>query len=345
MIPVDPKNISVVIQGPLCRNLEPDGGIIRCIASIREHLPGAEIVVSTWNRESVVGLDGCKVITSEEPPEFYDISGNQINTNRLICSTRVGIETASREYVLKFRADHLLIDGSIAFIGEYDGSVAEDDRLLRRPITVTNLFIRNPARVPMLFHLSDIIQFGLRDDMLKIWGQDLLTEEDHFVKGGPPRNPFGNFIGHSNLRVVPEQAIIIGWLRRCGFKIALNHVCHVTSKMLMLWERILVNNFNVIDWQDSGINFPVRFLNTGYSLRTVYSSSELKKIRKISPIRLHLRRYQVWLNQYIFGCFRSAWLVSAASITLFSLSPSFAKHIRSIWRRIRNVTHKTSARV
>jgi hypothetical protein len=181
--------------------------------------------------------------------------------------------------------------------------------------------------------------------MLKIWTQDLLTEEDHFIKGGPSRNPFGNFIGHSNLRVVPEQAIIIGWLKRSGFKIALDHVCHVTSSMLMLWEKILVNNFNVIDWQDSGIHFPVRFLNTGYSLKTVYSSAEIKRIKKFSPTGLRLRRYQVWLNQYIFGCFRSAWLVSAVSITLFSLSPSFAKHIRSIWRRIRNVTHKTSARV
>ncbi|WP_199104559.1 WavE lipopolysaccharide synthesis family protein, partial [Aquitalea sp. ASV11] len=271
MIPIDPESISVVIQGPLCRNLAPNSGIIRCIESIRKHLPGAEIVVSTWNRECVDDLQDCKVITSAEPSEFYDISGNQINTNRLIRSTRVGIETATREYVLKFRADHLLTNATIASIAEYDDSVTEKDRLLRCPITVTNLFIRNPSRVPMLFHLSDIIQFGLRDDMLKIWDQDLLAEENHFIQGKISRNPFGNFIGYSNLRVVPEQAIIIRWLRSCGFEITIDHVCHVTRKMLILWEGILANNFNVIDWQDSGIHFPVRFLNTGYSLKTVYS--------------------------------------------------------------------------
>ncbi|MBN0764807.1 WavE lipopolysaccharide synthesis, partial [Pseudomonas aeruginosa] len=43
--------ISVVIQGPLHRSLAPTRGIDACVASVRKHLPHAEIIVSTWADE------------------------------------------------------------------------------------------------------------------------------------------------------------------------------------------------------------------------------------------------------------------------------------------------------
>ena len=48
-VSIDPKEISVVIQGPL--HLDQGPGIYDCIESIKRHLPGAEIIVSTWLSE------------------------------------------------------------------------------------------------------------------------------------------------------------------------------------------------------------------------------------------------------------------------------------------------------
>lgn len=51
LVAVDSRKISVVIQGPLYRNLSPQRNIFACIASVRTHLPHAEVIVSTWCHE------------------------------------------------------------------------------------------------------------------------------------------------------------------------------------------------------------------------------------------------------------------------------------------------------
>ncbi|MCF5429748.1 WavE lipopolysaccharide synthesis family protein, partial [Pseudomonas syringae] len=56
LVAVDSRKISVVIQGPLYRNLSSKRNIFACIASIRTHLPDAEIIVSTWRHEDTSGV-------------------------------------------------------------------------------------------------------------------------------------------------------------------------------------------------------------------------------------------------------------------------------------------------
>ena len=51
------KNISVVVQGQV-----RDGEIEVCLSSIRKYLPGATIILSTWDGSNVKGLDYDKLI-------------------------------------------------------------------------------------------------------------------------------------------------------------------------------------------------------------------------------------------------------------------------------------------
>lgn len=339
---VRPADISVVIQGPLYRNLDPAHGIDACLASVRRHLPGAEIIISTWKGENVEGLEADQIIQSEDPGFMEDWSGNQINTNRMIRSTAAGIKCATRPYVLKFRADFLLTGDSLAHVGQLDDEASSGPRLFDSPITLTNLFIRNPLRMPALFHISDLVSFGTRQDMLTLWDHPNFTYEELFTPC-PNTNPFGNFMGYSNIRLIPEQALMLATLRKVGIHISLRHPCQISRAHLRLWDETLILNFRVIDWQSSAISFPERF--SSIYLDTLYSIDEIHSLAGMSVAQQSRRLNKLLLNKYVLCYFKPSWWISFCSITLFTLSPNLARWVRTRWRRVNKLQHPDSGRI
>jgi len=327
--------ISVVIQGPLYRRHGPDRGIDACIASVRRHLPDAEIITSTWAREDVDGLDTDQLVISADPGFFMDCSDNMLNTNRQLVSTLAGIKAATRPYVMKLRADLNLTTPALASIGRFQtDSTTGRQRFFKAPITLTTLFIRDPARFPMLYHLSDLAQFGRREDMLTFWDQPMFTE-DMVCLSQPRRNPFGSYQGFSRIRMNPEQALMIGMLRKCGLPIHLDHSCQIRTADLDLWEDILSHDFHVLDYEAAGIDFPERLKHGLISPKVIFTAKTIRKIATHTPMQRRLRRMRVWLNQYVLCYGQMAWWISTMSSILFSISPSFAKHVRHIWRKAR----------
>ncbi|ATR84284.1 WavE lipopolysaccharide synthesis [Pseudomonas sp. HLS-6] len=344
LTPIEAEKISIVIQGPLYRNLSPERGIFACIASIKKHFPTAEIIVSTWTHEDTSGIEADQIVVSEDPGYFLDCSGNQFNSNRMLRSTLSGIQAATRPYVMKFRADHNMTSTSLAVIGEPEHFAPDEPKLFKTPITITTLYIRNPIKVPMLFHISDLVQFGTREDMLSFWNQPLFKENEVF-HSRPFRNPFGNFTGYSAAYKMAEQCLMLGAMRMHGIDVHLMHPCQVRISDLKLWESILRINFRVIEYSEAGVDFPERFLSTGFPLRTLYKASEIRQLYRLSLIGYRLKIARIWINQYVLNCFRSTWWVSLASIVLFSTSPTLAKAIRSHWRKLRSVIHPDSGRM
>ena len=334
---IDPCLISVVIQGPLYRELAPARGIEACIASIRRHLPGAEVIVSTWQNEDISQLDAEMIIQSVDPGLMRDCTDNPLNTNRQLVSTMAGIERSTRPYVMKFRSDHCLTSRALASIGEYEATPAHG-RLFSAPITITNLFIRNPALNPMNFHVSDLVQFGKREDMLVFWNHSIFSYSDLF-NAKPNLNPFGNFIGFSCLKMTPEQTFMIEVLRKRGHDVGLAHPCEMRTSDLELWESVLDSDFRTLEWKESGVDFPERFKNYGVSLKSIFSVGDIKAAASLTPKGRRIRRTKVWINQYIFNCFRAYWWISLASIILFSISPKFAKRVKRSWRKVMKIQH------
>ncbi|MBO2927895.1 MULTISPECIES: WavE lipopolysaccharide synthesis family protein [Pseudomonadaceae] len=343
-IKIHSSEISVVIQGPLNKSLAPTRGVHACIKSIRSHLPMAEIIVSTWDTEDTSNIEADVIITSPDPGALLDFNGNKHNINRQLVSTLKGIQSSSRDYILKLRSDIILNNSEIAKLDFYEDQVEMADRLFKNPITVTTLFIRNAAKVPFLFHISDLVQFGTREDIHDFWSQSLLRQEEVFLEK-PYKNPVGNFIGYSAMRMVPEQCLMLGFMRKKGYTINLKNPGHIDARLVHLSEKLISENFTILDWNLSGLNFPERFLVVGYSLKTVYKSSELKKIRTQRQIDIRIRYLRVWLNKYLFNCTRLAWWVSLASIALTVISPRLAIFVRGYFRRLRGVEHPSRDRV
>ncbi|MBS7556931.1 MULTISPECIES: WavE lipopolysaccharide synthesis family protein [Pseudomonas] len=341
---VAPDRISVVIQGPLYRSLSPARGIDACISAVRTHLPGAEIVVSSWADEDFTGIDADVVVTSADPGVLLDFNGNRHNTNRQLVSTLTGIRAASRSHILKLRSDHILTGSNIAVIGAYDLSIPLTERLLSQPVTVTTLFIRNPAKIPLLFHVSDLVQFGTREDMLGFWDQEVRLQEEVFVPS-PYKNPIGNFVGYSAMRMTPEQCLMLGFMRKKGYDISLQKPGDISPELVELSERLLFENFTVLDWETSQVDFPERFRRTGYSLKTIYKASDLAAVGSLSPAARQARYRKVWLNKYVFNFGRVAWWIALASILLTAISPDIAKSARATMRKLRGLDHPNNDRV
>jgi len=333
--PISSSAISVVIQGPLLRKHKEGDLASRAIESIRRHLPQAEILISTWPNQDVAGLNVDHILFSKEPPSFIDINGNVNNISKQIVSTRRGIEAASRPYVLKFRADHALLGPEIAVIRNYPTALPPKQPLFGKPITLTNLFIRNPLKVPMLFHLSDLVQFGCKKDMLDLWSIRLPDEKDIYLKKIPRLRILGQFIGYTAMRRVPEQFLMLACLEKHGYTIDLPEICHTRYRLFRLWEQILTDNFLVMDWQRSGIEFPPRFHSMSYPKTTIYTEKDIAFIRSKLTSRYYALHYlKLLLNQYVLCWFNQNYLHSFTSNILFSLSPKLAYRIRSIYRSL-----------
>lgn len=341
---VDSRDISVVIQGPLYRTLAPTRGIDACISAVRRYLPHAEIIVSTWAFEDLDGINADVVVTAADPGTLLDFNGNRHNTNRQLVSTLTGIQAASRPHVLKLRTDHILTGSDIAVMGRYDARVPLSARLLHEPITVTTLFIRNPEKVPLLFHLSDLVQFGTREDMLWFWDQELRLQEEVFATT-PYKNPIGNFVGYSAMRMTPEQCLMLGFMRKKGYDITLQTPGDISPELVELSERLLSENFTVLDWESSEVDFPERLRMAGYSLKTIYKATELADAGRLTPSARRARYRKIWLNKYVFNFGRLAWWIALASILLTAVSPTIAKSARATMRRLRGLQHPNNDRV
>ena len=59
---IDTKDISVVVQGAVDKENTP-----RCLKSLRKHLPGAEVILSTWEGTNTDGLDYDVVLYNQDP--------------------------------------------------------------------------------------------------------------------------------------------------------------------------------------------------------------------------------------------------------------------------------------
>jgi hypothetical protein len=187
---IDPRDISVVVQGPIA-GLPSDKPQERythlCLQSIRKTLPGATIILSTWEGSDVNDLDYDLLVESKDPGTV-NFEGIPSNCFRQIVSSSNGLKNCRTKYALKARSDFIFnnkrfLDYFIKF-----NKLPFDDRykiLKQRIITFPAIDPRR--RFPMPFSGSDWLFLGLTEDIQNIF--DIPTvRKDVLMK-----NPDGSF--------------------------------------------------------------------------------------------------------------------------------------------------------
>lgn len=172
---INPAEISVVVQGPIYGAGEKNPRLRytqRCCANIRKKLPGAEIILSTWEGSDVSGIDYDTLVLSKDPGGIkaliYEKTEKMDNTNRMIMSTREGINKVSRKYCIKLRSDmYIEAPKFLKYFGEYP--IMQEDRSILKE-RVISLPCNSPHRsTPLVFTIQDWFLFGLTVDVKKIW--------------------------------------------------------------------------------------------------------------------------------------------------------------------------------
>ncbi|QRY79687.1 hypothetical protein JVX91_00815 [Pseudomonas sp. PDNC002] len=326
---IDSSQLTVLLQGPL-----REGGVDiagRAIASVRKHLPRAQIILSTTDAGEPPDYAGVQFMVDDSVVHFDDVNGNPNNVNKLIATMVNGLALAEREYCMKLRTDHLVQgDRVLALMGDGAEAVLFGER-----IGVSSLFLRNPMRLSYLFHLTDTLQFGRTSDLRKLWNIGTLPAEFLYLKGGPRINPIGTFQGYTSFRLLPEQAIFLRFAQKNGLDLDLPHISYTSFALFSAWEDLLVENFEIHDWHCLAITPPKRFLSRPYAPESVMTAAEQRALRdRRAPRQKALRYAQLLANKYLFCWFRRRWLVSIASLLLFSLSSDLALHARQLYRRL-----------
>lgn len=263
---VRPADISAVVQGPIVGAPEDAPArrlTARCVESIRRHLPGAELVLSTWRGSDVRGLSFDRLVESDDPgtaycddPATFPGTGRMPwNVNRHLVSARNGVRTATRPYVMKIRSDMLLTGTRfLEFVGRYPARSPEW-RVLRERVLTPTYYARNPHSArKYAFHPSDWWHFGLREDVLNLWELPLAGPElARWYETRPaPATQTEPWLLY---RYTGEQYFWLQFLRKHG-DVPFEHKTDWTRGAIALSELTLANNLVMAELTQLDLAFP-----------------------------------------------------------------------------------------
>lgn len=254
LMAIDSK-LSIVVQGPVDHSISSISGrpVTQSLCqTIRRILPCAELIVSTWDGEDIDGLS-YDVLLQNRDPGSQGVRPGFIpnNVNRQIISTSSGLKAAQREFALKIRTDMELVDA------EFLDTLPRLDRLpgaeavFSHRVLSSNLSSRNPEQVQkrlpghwLLFHPSDHLHAGYRDDLLALWDTDLQSTEDatYFLGRFRPNKYRDNELS----RLTPEQHIFTTALRRKNKNVELRDYGTYSKALLVLSKRMTSMHFKHI---------------------------------------------------------------------------------------------------
>lgn len=244
-------DLSVVVQGAIDKEIT-----LECLKSIRNFLPDAEIILSTWQGSDVKGLDYDILVLNKDPGAIKTDLVNNVtnNQNRQLVSTREGIKKASRKYILKLRTDFVLHSAKFLEYWNKFLSRHETYNIFRHKIIASSVFSRIASDFnhrPILFHPSDFFLLGLADDLKDYFDSIRLATDDELGNWQylyPNKIPYPE----AHYRYAPEQFFLLSYAKQF-FDIKFEDWTDWNQENIELSKNILYNNFIFLDYKQSGI--------------------------------------------------------------------------------------------
>lgn len=247
---VESKDISVVVQGSIDFQETK-----KCLNSVRKNLPGAEIILSTWQDAKTEDLDYDILVLSSDPggTSMEPVTWKTNNVNRQITSTLNGIKRATRKYVLKIRTDSSILN--LGFLKYYNAQIIstlkreKEYSVFNKRVLIDSYFTRDPicGEYRLCFHPSDLWFFGLKEDLENLFAIPL---QEKFIV---------TINGCKFQYRTPEQYIWTSCLEKNGFSFFLDSAVHNTPLLATISTKSILNNFIVLDHKLCGISFPAKF--------------------------------------------------------------------------------------
>lgn len=254
--------ITVVVQGPvqaLKGRDQEDGITVKCLNSIREYLPGAKIILSTWPNQNLQGLDYDQLVLCDDPgPNIRQYKQNgeprYYNNNRQIISTSEGLKQVNTKYAMKLRSDNYLTSNDFVRLQAKFRKRCDEYKFLQERVVMSNVFARQYSKGhKVAFHLNDFFYFGLTDDLLTMWDLPL-------VKDFIPSEKQAYHDSHPNYVIDCAQLFWLMALNKFDTNIQLKHLLDNSKDKLMQSNICYANNVVIASPEEIGLGLCTRFL-------------------------------------------------------------------------------------
>lgn len=281
---ISSRDVSVVVQGPWSPDQTP-----QALASVRAHLPGAQIVLSVWKGAPdfpAHAVDADTVLLNADPggvdlrglldPELeHRTATASSNFNRQADSTLAGLRLADRPYALKLRTDMVLEHAGFLAYPELFRGIPAPMPVFGERIITTNA--RCPHRSFAMF-VQDFCSFGRTEDMRLLWEAERHPTREALL--AMPRE-------EREARVlVPEQQLVVSALRR-RYEVPMPNALAGGPALAELTERAVAANFICLDVR----RFGVRTLKP--SLEWV-NSADAMRLSWLWMLRTSYEEYLSW---------------------------------------------------
>lgn len=165
--------ISIVIAGPAYFEFD----IIYSVSELRQVFKNPEIILASNDAfliqkakktnyfDTIIDVPNAGELPSLKFTN-HPIGNN--NINKLIETSKRGINAASNDIVLKLRTDQILLSNEILTIWERIAPISQITK--KKKIITSSVFSINPRyseRMP--YHIGDMLQFGHKEDLLKYY--------------------------------------------------------------------------------------------------------------------------------------------------------------------------------
>jgi len=250
------KDVSVVIQGVVNK------GTRKVLKSVRKYLSCAEVILSTWEGSDIEGLSGLYdiLVLNKDPGGvvFDDKENKQNNLNRIIVSSKNGVDRATRTYVLRLRSDMQLQNANVLKLFDNFAIRNEEAKLFRNRIFAYDIFsikydIRENVPQRMLFHISDWCYFGLKEDIKELFNVPPVDEPE-FSRYFETRKKLSNDVHKDRLwKMSPEQYIVSENAKKVFKNFNFENYLDINEENIKISENFIINNFRVFSQEEWGI--------------------------------------------------------------------------------------------
>ena len=300
MMKIDPKDISVVIQG------YANDMTIQGIKSVRKHLPGSTIILSTWKECNCSEMDYDILVQSEDPGTVECSTNSRFsilnNGNRQIVSTKEGLKHAKKPFTLRMRSDMALLgDGITRYFGITEGrdnkySIFSDRILIGELLTRKSWAFYTEGKwhsVMKPFHPSDWFMFGKTEDVKSYYEHVELIPPNEMA-GYQCKNKERTKGYVYSWRYTTEQHLFLGSVRQKYPDLRFDDWTDWDDETVELSDKLMLNNFTILNLcQHQMVNLKKvedSFANNGltYLEKNLYTNDVYKEYIRKSLNQIHL---------------------------------------------------------
>lgn len=220
-------------------------------------LPGAEIILSTWQGADITGLDYDVIVLSDDPgAKYFNITGKVLNNcNRQLISTQAGLINAHRKYILKFRSDFCMESAEFLKYWEEYPLRKKKYVIFKHKVLIDTMFTRmysDSTGFITPFHISDFWMFGYAEDVRAYYMETKVlpkSELGNFCFKYPNRLPYNDM----SFKYAPEQYYCYSFVKRNFRQIQFDDWTDWNEDLNKIYKKIFFSNFVVLSFEESGI--------------------------------------------------------------------------------------------